>query len=135
MIHAIDDLDRLLRQVDEARLESVQRLDAQSDTALGRVLREAAKLAHEQIDLACALVRRRLPQAPDGAVDWTDHVARAERVRRVNAVTHVSDAVRPDELVRMYQIARGADALAHPPRQAHVAEYRGPAAVVANGRA
>lgn len=69
------------------------------------VLREAAELTHEEIDVARTFVWRWLPQATDRAVERTNDVARAERVRRLDAMTHVGDAVRADGLVGMDQVA------------------------------
>src|SRR3954454_913315 len=56
MIDAVDDLDRLLRQVDEAGLEPVQRLNAQDDPTVGGELCEPAELSHEQFYVLCPLL-------------------------------------------------------------------------------
>ena len=72
MIDPIDHLDRLRRQVDEARFEPVERLDAQPDAAVPGVLRELAELRDQQIDVALALVVGRLPRAADRAVERTE---------------------------------------------------------------
>src|SRR4029450_13498973 len=84
-VHAIDDLDRLLRQVQEAGLESVERLDTQDDALVTRVRRQLLQLIDQQIGVALPLVSGLLPGAPDRAVERSDHVLRAERARGVDA--------------------------------------------------
>ena len=100
VIDPVDDLDRLLRQVEEARLEAVERLHAQRDPAVAGVLGQRLELRHEDVQVARALVGRLLPAAADGAVERTDHVGAAEHLRRVDAVPDVLGAALPDALVR-----------------------------------
>ena len=92
MIDAVDDLDRLRREIEEARLEAIERLDADDDAAFAGIARELLELADEQVEVLLAFVGRRLPRAADGAVERSDHVGRAERLRGVDAVLHVGDA-------------------------------------------
>ena len=89
MIDAIDDLDRLRREIEEARLEAVERLDADHDAALAGVGRQLLQLADEEVEILLALVGRRLPRPADGAIERPDDVGGAERLRGVDAVLHV----------------------------------------------
>src|SRR5262249_9122713 len=134
-IDAVDDLDRLRGQIQEARLEPVQRLDAEHDAAVGGVLGEAAQLSHEEIDVPRAFVARLQPEPADGTVERTDAVPRAERVRRVDAVPNVSDAIRSDRLVRMDEIAVRTHHRAYAGAEAVFSNHRGRAAVIEIARA
>ncbi len=91
MIDAVDDLDRLRREVEEARLEAIERLDADDDAAFAGIAREILELADEQVEVLLAFVGRRLPRAADRAIERSDHVGRTDRLRGVDAVLHVGD--------------------------------------------
>ena len=119
MIDPIDDLDRLRRQVDEAGLEPVQRLDPQPHAAIAGVARQlACSCRTSRSRSRLPLVIGRLPRAADRAVERTDHVRRAHGLRGVDAVPDVVHPVLPDALVGVNQIAVGphrrADADASP---------------------
>ena len=105
MIDAVDDFDGLRRQVEEARLEPVQRFDANDDAPLSSVLGKLFQLADEQIEIFLALVRRRLPGAPDRAVERPHHVGGAERLRRVDAMPHVGGRICTHAGVGVQQVA------------------------------
>ena len=64
VIDAVDDFDCLRRQVEEARLEPIQRFD-DHDAPLAGVPGKLFQLSDEQIEIFLALVRRSLPGAAD----------------------------------------------------------------------
>ncbi len=105
MIDAVDDFDCLRRQVEEARLEPVQRFDANDDAPLAGVPGKLLQLADEQIEIFLALVRRSLPGAADRAVQRAHYVGGAERLRGVDAMPHVGHRIRAHAGVGVQQVA------------------------------
>ena len=133
VIDAVYDFDRLRGQVDEARLEAVERLDAQHRAVIPRVGGQLAQVLDQQIRVAGALVGGHLPHAAHRRIQRSDYVRAAQGMHGLDAVLQVIHAALADGRVRVNQVAVRAHRRADAHAQAVVLQDARGALVVDRG--